>query len=112
VTVRVQTAPGEEAQIDFGSAGKLVDPRDGVLRTAYVFVMTLSFSRHQYAELVMDQKIATWVALHRRAFESFGGVVRRVVIDNLKAAVLEAALHDPVLGEAPTGASPITVASS
>lgn len=100
VTVRVQTAPGEEAQVDFGSAGRFVDPKDGVLRTAYVFVMTLSFSRHQYAELVMDQKIATWVGLHRRAFASFGGVVRRVVIDNLKAAVLEAALHDPVLGEA------------
>ena len=100
VTVRVQTAPGEEAQVDFGSAGRFVDPKDGVLRTAYVFVMTLSFSRHQYAELVMDQKISTWLALHRRAFESFGGVVRKVVLDNLKAAVLEAALHDPVLGEA------------
>ena len=80
VTVRVHTAPGEEAQVDFGSAGKFVDPASGLLKTAYVFIMTLSFSRHQYAELVMDQKISTWVALHRRAFASFGGVPQRVVL--------------------------------
>lgn len=99
-TVRVHTGPGEEAQVDFGAAGKFLDPSSGVLRTAYVFVMTLSYSRHQYAELVFDQKIPTWLALHRRAFASFAGVPAKVVLDNLKAAVLEAALHDPVLSEA------------
>lgn len=97
--VRVHTAPGEEAQVDFGSAGSFLDPGSGRLRTAYVFVLTLSYSRHQYDELVFDQKIATWIACHRHAFEWFGGVPRRVVPDNLKAAVLEAALYDPVLGE-------------
>lgn len=100
VTLRVQTGPGEEAQVDFGSAGPLLDPRSGRLRPAYVFVLTLGFSRHQYAELVFDQTVATWVACHRHAFEAFGGVPQRVVPDNLKAAVLSAALHDPVLGEA------------
>lgn len=100
VTVRVHTGPGEEAQVDFGSAGKFIDPSSGRLRVAYVFVMTLSYSRHQYAELVFDQRIPTWLALHRRAFASFGGVPAKVVLDNLKAAVLEAALHDPVLSEA------------
>ncbi|MBM3465430.1 MAG: IS21 family transposase [Armatimonadetes bacterium] len=100
VTVRVHVGPGEEAQVDFGSAGKFLDPARSTVRTAYVFVMTLSSSRHQYAELVFDQKIPTWLALHRRAFASFGGVPARVVIDNLKAAVLAAALHDPVLSEA------------
>ena len=98
--VRVQTAPGEEMQVDFGSAGQLFDPVSGRLRTAYVFVATLSYSRHQYAELVFDQKVPTWLALHQRAFESFGGVPKRVVPDNLKAAVLKALVHDPVLGEA------------
>jgi hypothetical protein len=63
-------------------------------------VATLSYSRHQYAELVFDQKIPTWLGLHRRAFESFGGVPKRVVPDNLKAAVVEVLVHDPVLGEA------------
>lgn len=98
--VRVQTAPGEELQVDFGSVGSLYDPVQGHVRPAYVFVATLSFSRHQYAELVFDQKTATWIALHRRAFESFGGVTRRVVPDNLKPAVKQALIHDPVLGEA------------
>ena len=96
--VRVHTAPGEEAQVDFGSAGSFLDG-SGRLRTAYVFVMTLSYSRHQYAELVFDQKIATWISCHRHAFEWFAGVPRRIVPDNLKAAVLEAGLYDPVLSE-------------
>lgn len=100
VTVRVHSAPGEEAQVDFGAAGQFVDPRTGQARPAHVFVLTLSYSRHQYAELVFDQKIATWIACHRAAFESFGGVPRRIVPDNLKAAVLVAALYDPLLGEA------------
>ncbi|HEX9921653.1 MAG TPA: IS21 family transposase [Anaerolineae bacterium] len=100
VFVRVQTAPGEEMQVDFGNVGQLFDPVTGRLRSAYVFVATLGYSRHQYAELVFDQKIPTWLALHRRAFESFGGVPARVVPDNLKAAVIQALVHDPVLGEA------------
>jgi transposase len=100
VTVRVHTGPGEEAQVDFGSAGKFLDPSTGSLRVAYVFVMTLSYSRHQYAEIVFDQRIPTWLGLHRRAFASFGGVPTKVVLDNLKAAVLQAALHDPVLSDA------------
>jgi transposase len=98
--VRVHCGPGEEAQVDFGAVGKLYDPAGGRLRTAYVFVATLSYSRHQYTEFVFDQTTPTWLALHRRAFESWGGVPRRVVLDNLKAAVLKAHIYDPVLGEA------------
>lgn len=97
---RLHSAPGEEMQVDFGSVGQLFDPVSGRLRTAYVFVATLSYSRHQYAELVFDQKIATWIGLHRRTIEFFGGVPRRVVPDNLKAAVLQALVYDAVLGEA------------
>ena len=98
--VRVHTAAGEEAQVDFGPVGSLYDPASGRLRPAHVFVATLSFSRHQYAELVFDQKIPTWIGLHRRAFESWGGVPHRLVPDNLKAAVLEILVDGPVLGEA------------
>ncbi len=97
---RVHTAPGEEMQVDFGTVGQLYDPETGRIRTAYVFVATLSYSRHQYAELVFDQKVTTWISLHRRAFEWFGGVVKRVVPDNLKAGVIQALVYDPVLGEA------------
>jgi transposase len=98
--VRVHTAPGEEMQVDFGGVGQLYDPLSGLQRRSHVFIATLCYSRHQYAELVFDQKVPTWIGLHRRAFESFGGVPRRVVLDNLKAAVVKALVHDPVLGEA------------
>ena len=94
-TVRVETAPGEEAQVDFGCAGQLVDPATGRLRRAWVFVMVLAHSRHLYAELVFDQEVATWLRLHRAAFEFFGGVPVRVVLDNLKAAIVRAALYEP-----------------
>ena len=95
--VRLETPAGQEAQVDFGSAGRLADPETGELKKAWVFVMTLSCSRHQYAELVFDQRIETWLRCHRNAFESFGGVPRRLVIDNLKAAIVKAALHDPIV---------------
>jgi len=100
VYLRVHTPAGEEMQVDFGSVGSLYDPVTGEIRNAYVFVATLSYSRHQYAELVFDQKIITWISLHRRAFEYFGGVPRRVVPDNLKAAVVKVLVYDPILGEA------------
>lgn len=95
--VRIEVGPAEEAQVDFGYAGRLVDPRTGELRRAWAFVMTLSHSRHQYATFVFDQTVATWLRCHREAFEYFGGVVRKVVIDNVRAAIVRAALHDPVV---------------
>ena len=99
VFVRVQSEPGADLQVDFGSVGQLYDPVTQRMRNAYVFVATLGYSRHQYAELVFDQKVGTWIALHKRTFEFFGGVPKRVIPDNLKAAVLRALIHDPVLGE-------------
>lgn len=94
-TLRIEVPPGEEAQVDFGAAGQFLDPDRDQLRRAWVFVMTLSCSRHQYAELVFDQTGATWGRLHRTAFQFFGGVPRRVVLDDLRAAIVRAALHDP-----------------
>jgi transposase len=94
-TVRVERKPGEEAQVDFGYAGRLIDPETGEGRRAWAFVMTLSFSRHQYVEFVFDQKVETWLWLHRQAFEFFGGVPQRVVIDNLKAGITRACWDDP-----------------
>jgi transposase len=98
-TVRLHTAPGEEMQVDFAYVGRLFDPVTGRERPAYVFVATLSYSRHQYAELVFDQTTPTWLALHERAFAAFGGVPQRVVPDNLKPAVKQALVIDPVLAE-------------
>jgi transposase len=93
--VRVETPAGEEAQVDFGYVGKIFDEKQERLRKAWIFVMTLSFSRHQYAEIVFDQKVETWIRLHVNAFEYFSGVVKRVVLDNLKAGITKAVLHDP-----------------
>lgn len=100
VFVRVHSEPGEEMQVDFASIGPIFDPRSGKLRTGYVFVATLCYSRHQFAEIVFDQKISTWIGLHQRAFAFLGGVPRRVVLDNLKAGVAKALIIDPILGEA------------
>jgi Mu transposase, C-terminal domain/Integrase core domain len=74
-----------------------IDPQTGVERKAWVFVMTLSCSRHQYPTLVFDQRVSTWLRCHREAFEWFGGVPRRIVIDNLKAAITRACHDDPVI---------------
>jgi transposase len=92
--LRVETPRGEEAQVDFGYVGKIFDENLGRPRKAWVFVMTLSWSRHQYSEIVFDQRVETWLALHVRAFTELGGVVTRVVIDNLKAAITRAVIHD------------------
>ena len=100
VTVRVETAPAEEAQVDFGYAGKLLDPESGRLRKAWAFVMTLSWSRHQYVEFVWDQSVATWLTLHRHAFEYFGGAPKRIKLDNLKAAIIKACVDDPPVQQA------------
>lgn len=100
VAIRVETAAGEIAQVDFGYAGKRYDPQRAILRKSWVFVMTLGFSRRCFCALVFDQKIATWIALHIQAFEYFGGVPRVIVPDNLKAAVIRAAFavdDDPVI---------------
>ncbi|MBU1877882.1 MAG: IS21 family transposase [Chloroflexi bacterium] len=95
VTVRVETRPGEEAQVDFGFAGRLIDPDTDELRKAWAFVMTLSWSRHQYVEFVWDQQVGTWLLLHRHALAFFAGVPERVVIDNLKAGISHACWHEP-----------------
>ena len=92
---RLETAPAEEAQVDFGYAGRMLDPQTGLLRKAWAFVMVLAFSRHQYVEFVWDQTVATWLQLHRHAFEFFGGVPKRVVLDNLKAAIIKACWDEP-----------------
>jgi transposase len=49
--------------------------------------MTLCFSRHMYAEVVTNQKVETWLACHRRAFEHFNGVPAKQIIDNTKCAI-------------------------
>jgi transposase len=97
--VRIETEPGKQAQVDFGTVGKMWDTVTKRERVAYCFVMTVSWSRHAYVRFVFSQRIPTWLECHRLAFEALGGVPEEIVIDNLKAAVLEASLTDPLLSE-------------
>jgi transposase len=90
VVGRIETAPGEVAQIDFGYVGRLRDPRTGQRRKAWCFVLVLAWSRHMYAEFVFDQKLATWLLCHQHAFAFFHAVPRRIVLDNLKSAIIRA----------------------
>jgi transposase len=93
-TTILEFAPAEAAQVDFG-AGPVLTHESGVLLKTWFFVMTLCWSRHQYAEVVLDQTVETWLACHRRAFEWFGGRVERVIIDNAKCAITKACMYDP-----------------
>jgi len=94
-TTVMEFTPGDAAQVDFGAGPLIVDTRTGELRKSWIFVMTLAWSRHIYAEFIRDQSTATWLACHRRAFEWFNGVPKRVVIDNPKCAITKACYHDP-----------------
>ena len=94
-TMMLDFDPGEMAQVDFGSGPKIIDKVTGEQFPTWFFVMTMAFSRHQYVEVVKDQKVATWLGCHRRAFKFFAGVPAKVMIDNLKSAITKASWHDP-----------------
>jgi len=86
------TSPGEEAEVDFGYVGRLLNNCGKLVKT-WVFVMTLSYSRNGYYEFTNDQKVATFMKAFENGFEFFGGVPKKVKIDNLKAGVLENKRH-------------------
>jgi transposase len=94
VFVRLETAPGAVAQVDFGEVRALFDPGTQTLRRTWVFTMVLAWSRHQYVEFVFDQSLMTWLLCHQHAFEFFQGVPKRIVLDNLKAAIMRAYTQD------------------
>jgi hypothetical protein len=58
-------------------------------------VLTLAWSRHQFATCVFDQTVPTWLHLHQQAFRFLDGVPQRIVCDNLKAAIVRACFEDP-----------------
>lgn len=99
-TVPLAFAPAEAAQVDFGAGPVLIDPASNTPRRTWCFVMTLCWSRHQYVESVWDQTVATWLGCHRRAFEWFGAVPERLIIDNPKCAITRACIHDPMVNRA------------
>jgi transposase len=93
---RMECAPGEEAQVDFGSGARIVGP-DGKKRHTHVFRIVLSHSRKGYSEAVYRQTADEFIRCLENAFTHFGGVPRVLVPDNLKAAVRQPDWFDPEL---------------
>jgi len=93
---RLECAPGEQMQVDFGQGAWVVDEH-GKRRRPHLFRAVLSHSRKGCSEVVWRQDTETFIRCLENAFRHFGGVTRTVVIDNLKAGVLEADWFDPEL---------------
>ena len=95
--VVIITAPGEEAQVDYGSGPMVRDPQTGKYRRTRLFVLTLGCSRKSVRLLTFRSSARTWAELHEKAFRRLGGVPRVVVLDNLREGVLTPDVHDPSL---------------
>jgi transposase len=93
---RIETPPGEEAQVDFGSGARIV-PGDGGRRRTHLFRIVLSHSRKAYSEVVYRQTTENFIRCLENAFWHFGGVPHTLIIDNLRAAVKKADWFEPEL---------------
>lgn len=87
-------APGEAAQVDWGEYGSIA--LGTTRRRLSFFVMVLCYSRLMYLEFTVSQTMEHFLACHQHAFEAFQGVPSKIMVDNLKSAVLE---H--LIGQAP-----------
>jgi len=93
----ILTAPGEEAQVDYGDGPMVRDPATGKYRRTRLFVLTLGYSRKSVRLLTWRSSAQTWCELHEEAFRRLGGAVRVMVLDNLKEGVLTPDIWDPTL---------------
>ena len=93
--LKLSFAPGECAQLDWGEYGTI--GVGSTRRRLSFFVMVLCHSRLMYVEFTVSQTMEHFLAAHEHAFAAFQGCPGRLMIDNLKSAVLRR-----VVGEAPT----------
>jgi transposase len=85
--LRLDTLPGEQAQVDWGNFGPI---RVGsTTRMLSCFVLVLSWSRASYARFALDQTLESFLRGHVEAFTALEGVPRTILYDNLKSVVLE-----------------------
>lgn len=91
---RMEVEPGEEAQIDFGTGAVIINS-EGKQRRPWMFRIVLSHSRKAYSEVVYQQTTDNFMMAIENALHYFGGVPKRLVIDNLRAAVKQADWYDP-----------------
>ena len=85
-TVRYETAPGQQLQIDFGSTAVAVG---GELQRIHLFVATLGYSRRCYVAVFLHARQSAWLQGLEGAFRHFGGVPQEVLLDNARALVSE-----------------------
>jgi transposase len=90
---RIETPAGEQSQVDFGEGAPTL--KNGRYCKPNLFVMTLSYSRKSYQEVVWSQDVETFLKCHEHAFQYFGGVPNTILMDNLKSAVLKANFYEP-----------------
>jgi transposase len=95
--VVIETAAGEECQVDYGDGPMVLDPASGKYRRTRLFVMTLGYSRKSVRLLVFHSSSRIWAELHEKAFRRLTGVTRVVVLDNLREGVLAPDVYDPAL---------------
>lgn len=93
--VVIETAPGEEAQVDYGTGPMVRDPATGKYRRTRLFVMTLGHSRKSVRFILFKSSAQIWAELHEKAFRRLGGATRVVVLDNLREGVLQPDFYDP-----------------
>lgn len=95
--VIIETEPGEECQVDYGTGPMVRDADSGKYRRTRLFVLTLGYSRKSVRLLVFRSSAWVWAELHEQAFRRLGGATRIVVLDNLREGVLAADIYDPGL---------------
>jgi transposase len=87
VYLKLHFAPGECAQIDWGVFGTV--GIGNTRRRLSFFVFVLAYSRMMYVEFTVAQTMEHFLACHEHAFQAFGGVPSKIMVDNLKSAVLQ-----------------------
>jgi transposase len=87
VYLKLHFAPGECAQIDWGSFGTVAV--GNTRRRLSFFIIVLAYSRLMYVEFTVSQTMEHFLACHEHAFTAFGGVPTKIMVDNLKSAVLQ-----------------------
>ena len=85
--LKLNFAAGECAQVDWGEYGTIAV--GSTRRRLSFFLMVLCYSRRMYLEFTVSQKMEFFLACHENAFAAFGGVPARIMVDNLKSAVLQ-----------------------
>ena len=99
--LRQDHVPGDKLFVDYaGQTMPVVDRHTGETRAAQIFVAVLGCSNLCHAEATWTQAAADWLGSHVRALESFGGVPRAIVPDNLKSGVLKAHRYEPEINPA------------